>query len=368
MSRIDPQLDPGKEPEDINRNKRDLVKSASGLLFMASLGLPVASSALTSSTDDSPPATPQLWGDPATLVSAIAAGTLAVADVTETVEAYTRGFGYVVLWRGKIPEDTARFWNAPAMANREAAIVGPPGHANGLIRIVELGDDFQRVDYHQTLGWIALEIRVTSPDSLVEELKGLPFVHTGGPGTFSSSDGTPVYRAAQFEGPSGEPLYMTQHMQLDELLPNGPNNVGPLFIQTLAARPYPQTRDFYLNMLAMKSRMEIDVPRKKLAEQFNLPSDKRYKMAAFRTPDFCSIQIDEYPDVIKQRPAADGCLVPGACMSSFFTRDLGPIAATLRQAKLPFTETDSYAMLPSSGGRAIICRGYAGELVEFIET
>ncbi|MEX2123987.1 MAG: hypothetical protein WD795_08845 [Woeseia sp.] len=351
----------------IDRSKREAAKSVGLLLLTASLGLRVPSYAVAASTDGSSDVAPQPWGDPSTLVSVIAAGTLAVPSVAETVDAYTKGFGYVELWRGRIPPEIADFWGTPAMADRIAAVVGPPEHDHGLIRIVELGDDFQQADFHETLGWVALEIRVRSPDVMVSQLKGLPFVHAGGPGDSSTKDGAPSYRAAQFKGPSGEPLYFTQHAQLDSLLALGPNNVGPLFIQTLAARPYRETRDFYLKTLAMKSRMEVDVRRTNLANRFSLPEDRLYKMAAVRAPEYCSIQIDEYPEAINPRPSAHECLVPGACMCTFATQDLDLIASALRQSGLPFSEIDSHSMLPSTGRRALACRGYSGEIVEFIE-
>ena len=352
----------------ISHSRREAAKSLGCLVLTASLGLRLPGNAAAASTGESSDAGAQAWGDPSTLVSAIAAGTLAVPSVTETVDAYTRGFGYSELWRGRIPAELAEFWGTPAMAGRTAAVVGPPGHRHGLIRIVELGADFQAVDFHETLGWVALEIRVRSPDVMLEQLAGLPFVHTGGPGDSSTQGGAPSYRAAQFKGPSGEPLYFTQHSQLDRLVKLGPNNVGPLFIQTLAARPYRETRDFYLETLAMKSRMEIDVPRANLARKFGLSADRSYKMAAVRAPEYCSIQIDEYPEEVAPRPSADGCLVPGASMCTFATPNLDRIAGALRRSGLPFTELDSHSMLPSTGGRALACRGYSGEMVEFVQS
>ena len=91
----------------------------------------------------------------------------------DPVDAYTRGFAYVELWRGRITAEMAEFWGVPAMVDREAAVVGPPGFNRGLFRIVELGDDFQQVAYHETLGWAALEIHVRSPDALVSQLERL---------------------------------------------------------------------------------------------------------------------------------------------------------------------------------------------------
>jgi catechol 2,3-dioxygenase-like lactoylglutathione lyase family enzyme len=253
------------------------------------------------------------------------------------------------------------------MANRKAAVVGPPDYQAGMIRIVELGDDFQQVAYHQTLGWVALEILVQSPDDLVGQLEGLPFIQTGGPGSYRMPDGKVLYRAVQFTGPSGEPLFMTRHMALDEFISAGRNNVGPLFIQTLVSHPYQQTRDFYQRTLGMKSRLEIDVSRANVAKAFGLPPDRKYKMAAVRAPENCSIQIDEYPEETPERPAAPGCFTPGATMCTFTTHDLDTVAGALKGAGVEIAEISSNSIPPFMGSRAIFCRGYSGERVEIVE-
>jgi hypothetical protein len=352
-------------PDTTNNSRRGLIKAAGALLASTALGvrLPLALADAGSLTARSEPSR---WGNPTTLVSAIAAGTLCVPSVTETVSAYRQGFGYQELWRGRVPQDIAQFWGSPAMAGRNSAVVGPPGYRSGLLRIVELGDDYQRLDFHQSLGWVALEIRVRSPDDVLSQLKGLPFEHMGGPGDSSTVGGTPSYRAAQFKGPAGEPLYFTQHTQLDTLVQLGTNNVGPLFIQTLAARPYTETRDFYQKTLGMDSRMEVDVSRDKLTKELELPR-RDYKMAALRAPEYCSIQIDEYPEAAGPRPHVEGCLVPGAAICSFTTNNLDPVADALRQAGLTFSTMESYPIPPAHGGRAILCKGYSGEIIEFLE-
>jgi hypothetical protein len=290
-----------------------------------------------------------------------------VASLAETVEAYGKGFGYIVHWRGQIPRRMAEFWGVPAMAGRAAAVVGPPDFQRGMIRIAELGKDFKPVSYQDTLGWIALEIHVKSPEAVVTQLKGLPFTHTGGPGTASERNGTPIYRAAQFKGPSGEPLYMTQHMQLDQLISAGRNNVGPLFIQTVAVSAYQQTRNFYMQDLGMRMRMEIDTPRTSLVETLGLPKGRAYKMAALRAPEYCSIQIDEYPESTPTRPAAPGCFAPGVNMCTLTTRNLDAVKAAFQRGGLKFAEIDSNSCPPFDGARAIFGRGHGGERIEVVE-
>tara|TARA_R110002049_G_scaffold115854_14_gene268105 strand:- start:16113 stop:17210 length:1098 start_codon:yes stop_codon:yes gene_type:complete len=347
----------------VDSSKRDTLKSLGCVFLAASLGARAAHAAGQSADKTAQ----QVWGNPATLVSGIAAGTLTVPSLDETVSAYTRGFAYVEYWRGSVSPELAKFWGTPAMAGRRTAVLGPPEHDSGLIRVLELGDDFEKVNPYDSLGWVALEIRVRTPDDMVEQLKGLPFTHTGGPGDSSTAGGAPAYRAAQFKGPSGEPLYFTQHTQLDGLLEMGANNVGPLFIQTLAARPYLKSRDFYQETLGLQSRMEIDVPRNSLAKSLGLPQGRRYKMAAVRAPEFCSIQIDEYPKEAMPRPTVEGCLPPHSSMCTFATTDLDVVAAALSGSGIPFNRIEAHPMFPAKGSRAISCRGHSGEFVEFVE-
>ncbi len=367
MSKDKPLSDARNTSDSIDQNKRELARNSAWMLLTASLGIPASASIFAASDEASAAPAVATWGDAGTLVSAIGVGTVAVASVTESVEAYTKGFGYVEHWRGQIPAEMAEFWGVPAMSGRNAAVVGPPDFQRGMIRMVELGNDFETISYHETLGWVALEIHVRNPDTLVDELKGLPFVHYGGPASFIGRDGKPVYRAAQFTGPSGEPLYMTQHMQLDELISAGRNNVGPLFIQTLNSGAYQPTRDFYLETLKMKMRMEIDVPRSKLVESLGQPEDKLYKMAAVRAPEYCSIQIDEYPETTPHRPAAPGCFSSGPSMCTLTTHNISAVKAALIKADVSYTEIVSNSIPPFKGSKAIFCLGHAGERVEFVE-
>lgn len=359
---LDRLTDVESASQPTGQSRRELLKSAVCLLLATPVATLASRRAFAANTDAIGP-----WGDPATLVTAIGAGTLAAASVAETVEAYRKGFGYVEHYRGRIPREMAEFWGVPAMAGRAVAVMGPPGYQRGMIRIVELGKDFKEVAYHETLGWFALEILVRSPDDLVDELKGLPFVHTGGPNTANDQEGKPLYRAAQFTGPSGEPLYMTRHMQLDPLMANDRNNVGPLFIQTLSTTSYQEALRFYLENLRMKMRIEWAAPRANLAKALGLPSDARYKSAAVRAPDYCALQIDEYPNAVPQRPAAPGCFAPGASMCTLTTRNLDAVKTMLTSARMPFAEIEANSCPPFPHARAVSFLGRAGERVEIVE-
>jgi hypothetical protein len=352
----------------VDLKKRTLTKSAALLIASASLGrLGTALATSESSRGRLQEMPDRPWADPASLVSSIAAGTVAVPHVADTVGAYREGFGYVEHWRGRVPAEMAGFWGVPAMADRVVAVVGPSELSNGLIRLVELGEEFQHIPPHTTLGWGVLEIRVRAVDDVAEQLAGLPFVHTGGPNDLKFGSGPATLRAAQFQGPSGEPLYFTEDLQIDRSTLIGRNNVGGIFLQTLVAAPYLQTRDFYLKTLAMQLRAQVEFPRANVADASGVEKNRLYKMASLRAPQYCAIQIDEYPVETMKRPSAPGSFPPGVCMCTLMARDLDLVASALRGVNLPFTQTESNSIPPWVGGRALVCRGYSGEIVEFVE-
>jgi hypothetical protein len=356
------RLNAAEHAPEIDQSKRGLLKSAAGIAVATSVGALSARAASAAA-----PAAPSAWGDPATLVTSLGAGTLAARSVAETVEAYSKGFGYVEYFRGRVPREMAEFWGAPAMAGRDVSVMGPPGYNRGLIRIVELGSDFKEISFHETLGWAALEIHVRSPEEVVQQVKGHNFVHTGGPGTAKDNEGNAFYRAAQFKGPSGEPLYMTQHMQLDTLMSVGRNNVGALFIQTLNVPSYRETLDFYVNTLKMKMRIEVDVPRGNLVKELGTPANARYKMAAVRAPEFSAIQIDDYPKTVPTRPASPGCFAPGVNICTFKTRDIDAVKKALNGANIKYAEIESNNCPPFPYGRAVCFVGRGGERLEIVE-
>ncbi len=54
-------------------------------------------------------------------------------------------------------------------------------------------------------------------------------------------------------------------------------------------------------------------------------------------------------------------------MSTLAVRDLDLLASALDDAEVAFTRTDSNSIPPGLRGRALACRGYSGEFVEFVE-
>ncbi len=347
-----------------NRERRQFITSSTCLLAAASLG---------QSGCDKPADTDTRliedpgWGDPSTLVSEIAAGTVAVPDVAAQVDAFREWFKYVEYWRGTVPQSLADFWGAPAVAGQPAAVVGPRGVNAGFFRFVELGSDFKRIPLYSTLGWVALEIRARDVDALVSELAGSPFEHVGGPADLKFGDMPVTLRAAQFRGLEGEPLIFTEDLKYDRSNVLGEGNAGPLFIQTLAVHPYAPARDFYLQRLKMKLSLEVSYSMRNVIRALGLSDEQQLTMSAVRTTDYCSIELDEYPPEVTQRPTAAGSLPPAVCMCSHATRHLDQVATALQEEGLAFSRLEANPIAPHEGARLLFARGHSGERLEFVE-
>lgn len=351
-----------------NKNRRTFTKSALLTLLGAICGPASAASGSTRSGQVNLQAMPSRpWADPASLVISIAAGTVAVENVADSVRAYREGLGYVEHWRGKLSVETAEFWDAPEMAGKTAAVVGPRELQSGLIRFVELGSEFRRIESHTTLGWAALEIRAKNVDAMPGQLAGSAIMHTNGPADLKFGSGPPSLRAVQFKGPSGEPLYFTQDLQFDRSPLIGKQNVGGVFLQTLVAVPYIKTRDLYLRSLGMQLRVEASVPRSGVARQSGAEPGKMYRMASVRAPEYNSVQIDEYPGTIGARPRTPGYLPSGVAMCTLRVRSIELVAAALQEIDVPFRRLASNSVPPYVGTQALCCVGFSGEIIEFVE-
>jgi hypothetical protein len=308
------------------------------------------------------------WADPASLVAGIACGTVGVRNLAESLPAYLNGLGYVAHWKGVVSARLAELWGVPGMAGKAAAVVGPPQPHSGLIRLMELGSDFLAPGEQPTLGWRALEIRVLDVDAMPAQVAGTAIEHTGGPADLKFGPEPAAFRAAQFLGPSGEPLIFTEDLVFDRTPIIGGDNVGGIFLQTLVASPYVPTRDLYLKSLAMQLSLEVRMPRTGVEEALGISDKAMYRMSSIRAPWYSTLQVDEYPATVGPRPRSPGCFPTGVCMSSLAVPDLDRVEDVLQQAGVPCNRLNSNAIPPLFEGRSLACAGFSGEHVEFIET
>jgi len=91
------------------------------------------------------------------LTSALALATALVPNLEEVISVYSKWLGFVVHWRGKVPAAEANFWEAPAVAGRPAAVLGPKDRDLGLLakhgRIVVVGNRAKtEIDARQAMG------------------------------------------------------------------------------------------------------------------------------------------------------------------------------------------------------------------------
>ncbi|MBI3951634.1 MAG: hypothetical protein HY314_14375 [Acidobacteria bacterium] len=343
------------------------------LLFsLGSVGL-LGTLGCTSSTENAR----EVGQDPARqeaspLVLGVAGATVSVPRVDDAVSTYCQWLGYVEHWRGEVTASQAAFWETPAVTGHRVAVVGPKDEELGLIRFVEVSAN-ERLPAFKTIGWGAMEITVKDVDELARRLEGSPIARFRGPNDLKFGDQPPRIRAMQALGPTSETLYFTQiKIQPSDyaLAVPGTNDVGRLFIAVLSARPYNATRDFYVKTLGMKGteQDEFEFALDFVNKALGLPADHKIKIGLVRSAGNTHIEIDAFPKEATERQISPGSLPPGIAMCTLAVRSVDQVAQALKAAEVPFRRLDEMLSSPPyRGGRALVCRGRSGEIVEFIE-
>jgi hypothetical protein len=180
-------------------------------------------------------------------------------------------------------------------------------------------------------------------------------------------------RSAQTLGLAGEVLYFTQNLTQPEApAPGGllgVRNVRTLFIMVLAARPFPETREFYGQILGAQSGTGRGRPVKIINVALGLPPDNLITILGARVGINTWIEMDDFPKQAAERRVAPGELSPGISLVSVAVTDLEQLASEPKGAGIPFRRMDGgLAGPPWPVGRALVCRGRSGEMLEFIES
>jgi len=306
------------------------------------------------------------------LTSALALATALVPNLEEVVSVYSKWLGFVVHWRGKVPAAEANFWEAPAVAGRPAAVLGPKDRDLGLLRFIEVKPSGAPIKPYSTVGWNVMEIRARNVDELTVHLKGKgsPFVHIGGPADLQSTNRPSTLRATQFVGPAGEVLYFTQGLAQPRVPPwDIAGDVGPLFITVLTANPYAASRDFYTEVLGMRLGVEVTKPVKVINDFMGRPADQRLTLCALWAGSDTAIEIDDFSESATKRPIPPGSLPPGVAICTLAAPDIEKVAAALKAAGVAVRRLEKGSDAPPyRKGPALLCRGRSGEILEFVGT
>jgi hypothetical protein len=286
------------------------------------------------------------------MLGAIRAVTTTVSDLDAVERAYTSFLAYRPVARGRLDDDTARSWHAPAAAGSRWLAMQPASGETTCLRFVErpATEGFRALT---TYGWNATEITVQDVDGLAPRLANSPFKIIGQP---ADLDGVPMIRAMQVLGPAGECLYLTRIAAGSgyDLAP-ALSPVGRVFITVVGGPDIEQLRRFYETRFGNQPSATKDVRIRVLSRANGLPAEEtKHGLATLPLADGTLFELDRYPAGTGARPCRDGDLPPGMAI---VTCEAAAIEGASIESSLP----------PFAGARTTTIRGAAGELIELVE-
>jgi catechol 2,3-dioxygenase-like lactoylglutathione lyase family enzyme len=289
----------------------------------------------------------------------IVAATVSVPDLDEATGWYTRWLGYDVWDEGVVDATLAEAWDAAAAAGSSYRLLSPGRHRPGGVRLVErrrpLGTSPLRV-----AGWRSLELAVSDPYAVHEQLRASPFRIVGEP---KPLDTNPTIVALQAVGPGRELLYLTRTSDDTAFdLPQATRLVDSMFIAVLSARDIDRAQDFYVSRFGAVGHLSATpVPLEAVNRELGFPVDRSHAISAFQLAGRTRVEIDEHPEELLAEEASANDLPGGLAVVSFEHDDLRTLDSVL--AGPPPVRREP----PYLGRRVGLVRGPDGERIEVVE-
>ena len=291
------------------------------------------------------------------------AGTICVADLAASLNAYEAGIGYRTVETGAVPRPLAMAWGAPAAADAAYAMLQPASGAPTYLRLIEAahGAGSARLHAGTTYGWAALEFCVQDVAEVARRLLDSPFRIIGPPRRL---DGMEALRAMQVRGADGEICYFTQ---IDAnppgfTLPRAECLVDRLFIHVLAASDMAAAQRWIAQHVGLRlgvARMEMAYT--VLAHAFGVAPDTRFTISTMGRGDETCLQVDQMPPAASVRPVRPGHLPPGIAMTTLSVADLDATA------QLGLGPPSVHAGALYDGCRSVTVAGPDATLFELVE-
>ncbi len=245
---------------------------------------------------------------PATAGHASACGpilwaTMAVGDLDSSVAAHAAGLGYAVRTQGRIGADLAGLWGAPEVAGARWALIGPPGHGPGALRLIETGAEAAAP--LASLGWAAAELSVADADARLTTATDAGFRLLGPARQLGSN---PAIRAGQLADRWGGALYLTDVRGHDGRLDlhRAEHDVDRCFIAVLASADLEADRSWFeaagIGRRISDRRLAVPV----LQRCLGLAEDAETRISSLQLGGGCLIEIDAYPADTPPRRTARG--------------------------------------------------------------
>lgn len=262
----------------------------------------------------------------------IVEATIIVADLTVSIDAYTRGLG----WQLEAPVSPLSRGDAHLLdadlVGCAFAVVRPeqPSATPGGVRLVEVAGVAPIEPLH-THGWSALELSVIDVESSTERaiaagwrLLFKPVVLGGG---------TLPLVAAQLAGPSGECVYLTQILGEVEgfQLPTPVRDVDGIFIAVLGGSSLERSRGAIEDRFDVNQVSDRKLPVRVVNQQYGLPAGTLHRISSVQLLERTCIEVDQLPLSSKPR-RAPGAGVPAGIFS---VAVVSSAATSARRVELP---------------------------------
>jgi catechol 2,3-dioxygenase-like lactoylglutathione lyase family enzyme len=281
----------------------------------------------------------------------ILAATIVTADVDKAERVYRAGLGLMVIASGRLSAAIAAAWGAPDLAGARWIGLASTSEGLGGLRLVEVPDRPADALPLASLGWAATEISVIDVDGRAATMDKAGFRVISPPLPLGSNS---QIRAAQFAGPDGEAIYVT-----DVRAYEGPfevrhaeHPVEGCFIAVLAAADLDAARHFYETGYGTRRVTDRPVVVPCLTKQLALADGEMVRISSQQLDGGCLLEIDAYPPRTPPRPRASG-LPAGVAMMTF----AGPADGPAGPAEWPYRGRPTQTV-----------RGAAGELIELVGT
>jgi catechol 2,3-dioxygenase-like lactoylglutathione lyase family enzyme len=245
------------------------------------------------------------------------AATLTVADLDRSVDLYSKWLDYREVDRGKVADDLAQSWDAPATGGQPFAVLQPSSGAEIYLRFIEQPpvEGFRAL---RSYGWNAIEICVQDVLAANERMEESPFEIIGPP---REIDGLPAIYPMQVKGPDEEIVYLTQIR--DNLpafdLPRAATLIDKLFILVMGCRDMAASLDWmarHCGLTVGRDRMEIVYTM--LAKAYGTPMDELHAISTMIHGRDVFLELDQYPEAATDRPRHEGMLPPGCAIGTMW--------------------------------------------------
>ena len=243
-----------------------------------------------------------------------------VDDLTAACQRYVEWMDYAVVEMGRVDEDLAALWLAPASEGRLYALLQPASGAGVYLRFVE-GDAHEDYQPIRTYGWAAIELCVTDVDAVNRRMLESPFEVIGPP---KDLDGFSTVKPMQVRGDDLEVVYLTQ-MLVDgpaHGLPSPQSLIDRPFIMVLACPDLKAGIAWVRDVLGMEVIEPVAIRYSMIAKAFDLPEGEKTEIVTAKWKGEVFLELDQYPQGARPRAAHPGALPPGVAITTMVHPDM----------------------------------------------